>query len=71
MAACGAARESTLVTRSKVYKKPKTLETMKVRLCLMCREAFESSWSGDRVCRKCKNTSTWRSGSARDIVTVE
>ncbi|MEM7224665.1 MAG: hypothetical protein AAF495_16925 [Pseudomonadota bacterium] len=36
---------------------------MKVRLCLMCRDSFKSTWSGDRVCRKCKATSTWRSGS--------
>ena len=33
----------------------------KVRKCLICREAFPSAWSGERVCRRCKTTSTWRS----------
>jgi hypothetical protein len=33
----------------------------KVRKCLICREPFPSAWSGERVCRRCKTTSTWRS----------
>ena len=33
----------------------------KMRKCLLCRESFPSSWAGERVCRKCKSTSTWRS----------
>lgn len=34
----------------------------KVRPCLMCRKPFESEWAGERVCRKCKSTETWRRG---------
>ena len=33
----------------------------KVRKCLICRDPFPSAWAGERVCRKCKSTSTWRS----------
>ncbi len=33
----------------------------KVRKCLLCRDPFPSAWAGERVCRKCKSTSTWRS----------
>ena len=33
----------------------------KIRKCLLCRDPFPSSWAGERVCRKCKSTSTWRS----------
>jgi hypothetical protein len=39
----------------------RTLEP-KQRNCLMCRKPFESSWHGERVCRKCKSTGEWRSG---------
>lgn len=34
----------------------------KTRLCLSCRSPFESTWSGERVCRRCKATSNWRGG---------
>jgi hypothetical protein len=33
----------------------------KIRKCLICRDPFPSAWAGERVCRKCKSTSTWRS----------
>jgi hypothetical protein len=33
----------------------------KIRKCLICRDTFPSAWSGERVCRRCKSTSTWRS----------
>ncbi len=32
------------------------------RLCLKCREQFSSEWSGERVCKRCKSSGTWRSG---------
>jgi hypothetical protein len=37
----------------------------KVRVCLVCREAFLSSWAGVRVCQKCKSTSAWRNGALK------
>ena len=36
----------------------------KARRCLMCRNPFESEWVGERVCRRCKDTSAWREGDA-------
>jgi hypothetical protein len=33
----------------------------KTRKCLICRTPFPSAWAGERVCRRCKSTSTWRS----------
>jgi len=36
-------------------------QEQKTRKCLLCREPFPSAWAGERVCRKCKSTSTWRS----------
>ena len=32
----------------------------KPRFCLRCRHAFESSWSGERVCTPCKTSAAWR-----------
>ncbi len=47
------------------HKKPgmKRKGEVKTRLCLMCREAFKSAWSGERVCGRCKSDSSWRYGS--------
>lgn len=35
----------------------------KVRKCLICKTAFPSAWSGERICRRCKSTSAWRGGA--------
>ncbi len=45
-------------------KKPGPEENIppKVRNCLACRRAFTSAWAGERVCSKCKSSSSWRSG---------
>jgi hypothetical protein len=32
----------------------------KKRDCLKCRQTFESSWAGERVCRRCKSNDSWR-----------
>jgi len=37
-------------------------ELPKSRQCLKCREPFSSEWSGERVCKRCKSSGTWRSG---------
>lgn len=44
--------------------KPHPAETHrpKLRRCLMCRDRFESSWPGERVCKRCKSTVAWREG---------
>ena len=36
----------------------------KERRCLNCTDHFTSMWAGERVCKRCKQTSSWRSGVA-------
>jgi hypothetical protein len=35
---------------------------VKIRSCLRCDERFESNWSGERICHRCKISPTWRNG---------
>lgn len=34
----------------------------KTRKCLRCKTEFQSQWSGERICKHCKTSSTWKSG---------
>jgi hypothetical protein len=34
----------------------------KVRHCLRCQSEFTSQWAGERICARCKGSTTWRSG---------
>lgn len=34
------------------------------RLCLMCRRTFESAWSGERTCPRCKHNHDFADGAA-------
>lgn len=36
--------------------------TPKARRCLRCETSFDSAWSGQRICPRCKGSSTWRNG---------
>ncbi len=36
----------------------------KSRECLMCHTPFDSAWSGERLCKPCKQKQTWRNGMA-------
>jgi len=42
---------------------PERIYITKTRSCLKCREPFESEWSGERVCRRCKGRDSWRGGT--------
>src|SRR5581483_4768217 len=35
----------------------------KIRPCLVCKTPFQSEWSGERICRRCKSAKIWRSSS--------
>ncbi len=37
----------------------------KVRTCLRCETDFESSWSGERICKRCKSSNSWKSSGYR------
>jgi len=34
----------------------------RMRKCLICDKEFLSSWSGNRVCKRCRASATWRQG---------
>ncbi len=36
----------------------------KLRSCLMCEDDFESAWSGERVCKRCKSQAQWQTGNS-------
>jgi hypothetical protein len=38
-------------------------DEQKTRNCLICKSPFPSGWAGERICRRCKSTSAWRSGA--------
>ena len=38
-------------------------DTPKIRPCLSCRTPFESAWSGERVCKRCKSSKLWQNGA--------
>lgn len=40
-----------------------TTSTAKERNCLRCREVFMSEWAGERICSRCKKSSTWKNGT--------
>ncbi len=42
---------------------PERVYEEKTRECLMCGDPFESSWTGERVCKRCKSSGRWRSGA--------
>ncbi|MFM1815920.1 MAG: hypothetical protein RLZ98_2615 [Pseudomonadota bacterium] len=48
-----------MANRSK--HKPQGQSERKQRRCMMCRRMFLSEWVGERVCKKCKATVTWKS----------
>lgn len=41
---------------------PATQDAPKTRKCLMCQDAFESAWAGERICKRCKSSQNWKSG---------
>jgi len=32
------------------------------RTCLKCDRMFYSSWEGERICKRCKDSHAWRTG---------
>ena len=48
---------------SKLKPEPEREHDPKVRNCLSCLCPFTSEWAGERICPKCKHSSSWRMGS--------
>jgi len=38
---------------------PRPQHEVKTRKCLKCRDLFESRWSGERVCKRCKGSTAY------------
>jgi hypothetical protein len=41
---------------------PENPQRESLRRCLMCGDQFSSFGPGNRICKKCKSTETWRRG---------
>jgi hypothetical protein len=50
------------VTYEPTKSEPERYIEPKTRLCLVCKTPFQSEWSGERICRRCKSAKIWRSG---------
>ena len=46
----------------KTESKPQMQHEAKDRRCLMCSDRFKSEWSGERICKRCRQTAAWRQG---------
>ena len=44
------------------------VEQRRLRTCLKCTDKFESAWFGERICRRCKGSSTWQTGGSMDTI---
>jgi uncharacterized paraquat-inducible protein A len=34
------------------------------RSCLRCKTVFDSAWIGERICPRCKGSTSWRNGAS-------
>ncbi len=39
----------------------------KVRYCLLCEARFQSAWSGEPICPRCKSKAAWRKGELQQV----
>lgn len=54
-----------VVAKPEYQTKPSSESMVRLpRLCLNCKGVFDSAWSGERVCPRCKGTTAWRNGAA-------
>ena len=45
------------------FNEEEPVQEIKERKCLKCREVFPSQWAGERICKRCKSSGSWRNGS--------
>jgi len=60
---CGAADEQGCCAPEEGARVARRVDEPKTRKCLICKSPFPSAWAGERICRRCKSTSAWRSGA--------
>jgi hypothetical protein len=52
-----------LLAKPEYQTKPSSDTMVRLRrLCLNCKVLFDSAWSGERVCARCKASTAWRNG---------
>ncbi|MCB2101241.1 MAG: hypothetical protein KDE22_10255 [Rhodobacterales bacterium] len=52
----------SLIKKTSLPAVAKDRDSAKNRACLMCGDTFKSEGAHNRICRKCKETKTWREG---------
>jgi hypothetical protein len=62
----GIPNAETLMTYEHKKPEPERREEPRTRSCLVCKTPFHSPWRGERICRRCKTTEAWRTGTAVD-----
>lgn len=55
-------RMDRIKDKSDFEYEPLKSDDERMRRCLVCGTDFLSSWAGNRVCKRCRATSTWKSG---------
>ena len=51
------------MSRRRKIQKPDASKGERLRRCLLCFSEFVSTWSGNRVCARCRSTSIWKQGA--------
>jgi hypothetical protein len=51
------------MSRRKKVQKADPSKGERLRRCLICLTDFVSTWSGNRVCSRCRSTSIWKQGA--------
>jgi hypothetical protein len=54
----------TVFRRSPVADPPDPNARPSGRACLRCKAIFDSAWAGERICPRCKGTTSWRNGAS-------
>lgn len=63
---CGPAKEIVMASDT-LEQEPRedgelSWDVPKARRCLRCETSFDSAWSGERICPRCKRSEAWRRG---------
>jgi hypothetical protein len=49
------------------YDEPQTCFEEHERSCLKCGTSFQSAWTGERICKRCKQSSDWKQASPYEV----
>jgi hypothetical protein len=72
LATCGAPDGATVepeVRDDEAAGGAREWDVPKERRCLRCETSFQSAWSGERICARCKRSDAWRRGEPAHTTT--